>query len=206
MHKSIIGIALIAALIIAVPASADQRAVSGFDSIAANDPVRVEITMGPTFSVNVTGDDAERVATRVEGDTLRVYQLNRPWFGSRQLDAVVRITMPDLTAIAAARGASVRAGSIQADAISLVAAMGGDIRISGTCSSVDVSASMGASINASEFACATADISAAMGAEVRANASQSAEASASMGGAINVAGGPTHRDSSASMGGSISFN
>lgn len=187
------------------PASAELRDVAAFDSVAARDPVRVEIASGPAHSVNVSGADAARIATRVEGETLRIYQTNRPWFGSNHLDALVRITTPDISAIAAARGASVVASDIEADDMSLSAAMGAAIRISGSCNTLDASAAMGASINANSFACGSADVSAAMGGEARVNASQSADASASMGGAVNVAGGASRGSTSSSMGGSISF-
>ncbi|MBX3510170.1 MAG: DUF2807 domain-containing protein, partial [Hyphomonadaceae bacterium] len=182
------------------------RDVSNFSAIAASDAVLVEVMTGPSYAVTVTGDDAARITTRMDGDTLRIHMTNRPWFGNPRLDAVVRVTAPRLSSISAARGATVRAENVVADDMALAAAMGAAIRVSGTCAHVDVSAAMGASVNAAQFACASANVSASMGAEVRVNASQTAEASASMGGDISVVGGAQRGRTAASMGGAIRFN
>jgi len=96
-------LAAIGALALTGAAAAETRALSGFNGVAAADPIRVEIATGSAYAVEVTGGDAARVATQVEGDTLRIFQRNRPWFGGgRRLDASVRITMPEIDAISAA--------------------------------------------------------------------------------------------------------
>lgn len=82
--------------------------------------------------------------------------------------------------------------------------MGGEVRLAGTCRTHDVSASMGGYVRADDLACLTVDASSSMGGDIRANASQSYEASAAMGGAVNVAGGAIARDTSTALGGSIS--
>lgn len=187
-------------------ASAAPRDVGAFNAIRASDQLRVEIATGERHGVDVSGGDASRIITRVDNGELRIRLRARPWFSSPQLDAVVRVTTPGVTAIAASRGVTVRAENIAAAHLSLSASMGADIRISGQCGALQASASMGGSIDARALACETGAASASMGGSARVNTSQALQASASMGGSVNVDGAPAERDSSSSMGGSVSFN
>jgi hypothetical protein len=224
MHRLIAPSLLFAAL--ALPAAAEMRNLRGFDEIYASDRIRVDVSVGAEYSVEVTGADAERVRTRIENGQLRISDARRPWFGrTPQLDAHVRVTAPEVEGVAAARGAEVRANlaggscssfsaaaamggeavveSIQCDDVDASAAMGGVLRLEGACRMLDVSAAMGGEVRADRLQCELVDASAAMGGDIRAFASQSYDASAAMGGAINVAGGARVSDRSSVMGGSI---
>ncbi len=197
----------ILALTLATPAAAETRDLSGFTGVSAADRVRVEVSEGPRYSVEITGRDAGRVRTRVEDNTLRISQANRPWFGrTPRLDAVVRVTAPNIDDLAASRGAELHAENLQADDLSVAVAMGAELWVSGTCDDLDASASMGAIIHANNMACSTADISASMGAEAEVNAASTFDASASMGAVVNVSGGATRGDVSTSMGAEVSQN
>jgi hypothetical protein len=193
-----------AAIALATAAAAETRNLSGFTGVAAEDQVDVEIRTGEGYSVNVTGRDAARIRTEVRNGTLKIRDANRPWFGRyRVLDATVAITLPRLEELAAARGAEIEARDITARDISISAAMGGVIEISGTCAALDVSVAMGGVLDADNFRCATADISAAMGGVAEVYATERFDASAAMGGTIDIAGG-ARGESSSSMGGVIS--
>jgi len=214
------------ALTLASPATAETRNLSGFDRVNAADRLTVAISIGENYSVEVTGSDAERVRTRIEGDTLRIQDARRPWFGRNpHLDAHVRITVPAIEGVAASRGAELVASlaggacndfsvaaamggtanvtGAQCDDVDAAAAMGGEISIAGTCNDLDASAAMGGYLRAQDLHCATVDASASMGGDIRAFASQHYDASASMGGSINVAGGANASDTATIMGGSV---
>lgn len=193
----------VVALVMATSASAETRDLRGFNSIGASDQMRVEISVGGEYAVEVTGADAARVRTRVEDGTLLIDQRNRPWFGSRHLNAVVRISVPELESIAAARGVEVNARGVDSERFDIAAAMGAEVRVSGTCGVLDAAAAMGASIRADELQCRTADVSAAMGGSARVYASETYEGSASMGGSIDISGDGASRGRSTAMGGSI---
>jgi hypothetical protein len=195
--------AAVVALVMAASASAETRNLRDFNSIGASDQMRVEISVGGEYAVEVTGADAARVRTRVEDGTLLIDQRNRPWFGSRHLNAVVRISVPELESIAAARGVEVNARGVDAERFDIAAAMGAEVRVSGTCGVLDAAAAMGASIRADELQCRTADVSAAMGGSARVYASETYEGSASMGGSIDISGDGASRGRSTAMGGSI---
>ncbi|HYD72453.1 MAG TPA: DUF2807 domain-containing protein [Candidatus Binatia bacterium] len=216
---------LIAAAL-AGPAGAETRSLSGFQAVDAEDRLTVTIGIGDAYAVDVTGSDAGRISTHVDGRTLYIEDERRPLLGrSPRLDAHVRVTMPAIESVSAARGAQLAAnlaggacdefsasaamgGSANIEnalcnGVSSTAAMGGEVRIAGTCRRHDVSASMGGYIRARDMQCATVDASASMGGDINAYASQSYDASASMGGSINVVGGASASDTSSIMGGSV---
>jgi hypothetical protein len=224
--KRLIAPALIA-LALAAPAAAENRALSGFQAVDAEDRITVTITVGDAYAVEVTGSDAGRIRTHIDGRTLYIEDERRPFFGrSPRLDAQVRITAPAIESVSASRGAELAANlsggscddfsaaasmggsasvtGAQCGAVSTSASMGGEVRIAGACRSHDVSASMGAFVRANEMQCATVDASASMGGDVRAFASQAYDASASMGGSIDIDGGGRATGTSSVMGGSIS--
>ena len=206
-------------------ASAEQRNLTGFTSVNAQDRIRVEVTTGD-YSVQVIGTDADRVRTRIENGTLKIYNGRRPWFGSGpRLDATIRVSAPSLDGVSAARGAeltasvtgscrdfdaaaamggSVAVSGLRCNSVNASAAMGGDLRVNGECRSLSVSAAMGGDVDADDLECERVDASAAMGGSVTAFASEYYDASAAMGGSIDVAGGAQAHETSAAMGGSVS--
>lgn len=200
-------IAGLAVLSIASLASAETRNVSGFTGVSAADRIAVEVTVGPAYRVDVTGSDARRVSTRVDGDTLRIRRSNRPWFGGTPpIDATVRITMPEIEHLGASMGAELTATDIHSDDLSLSASMGGELSAAGACGALDASASMGGSIKAEGLHCRDADISVSMGGAASVYASNQFDVSASMGGSVSVAGEGRAADVSLSMGGSLDRN
>jgi len=216
------------ALALAGPAAADTRDLSGFREIHSAGKFDVEFTQGDAYSVRVNGSDAADVITRVTGNALRITQRGNSWFGgNRRLDARVVVTAPRIEALSAARGASVRAegeisapdltlsavqggalnvASLAADELSLHASQGGAIEASGQCGTVRASASMGGALSADGVNCARAHASASMGGVASVHAREFLDASATMGGAVNVSGHPTQNDTSSMMGGAISIN
>jgi len=191
------------AMLLVAPAAAETRSHSGFDSVGAQDQITVIITVGGEYSVDVSGPDAERVLTEVEDGTLKIRQRSRSWFGNHNLDATVRISMPELESVAAARGVELTASGVNAQHFEIAAAMGAEVRVTGTCRSLDAAAAMGAVIRADELLCETAEVAAAMGGDARVYASQTYEGAASMGGSINVSGDGASRGNSTAMGGTI---
>jgi hypothetical protein len=201
MRKLAIVPALAAFIVLAAPAAADMRSHTGFDSIKAEDDIEISVSLGETYAVEVTGADAGRVLTSVDDRQLRIRQRNRPWFGSTQnLDAQVRVVLPRLEGLAAARAAVIRADSINATEMNLAAAMAGEIHISGECDTLDVAVAMGGVVDARNFHCATADIAASMGGEADVHVADSYDVAGSMGAAVTVSGQGQQGDVALSMG------
>lgn len=202
MRKFVLASAAILAL--AAPATAEVRAHSGFDGVAASGHFDVEVSIGAEFLVDITGPDAARLRTHVEDDTLKIQTRNRPWFGGEpHVNATVHVTLPRLESLVAARGAEVSAVGLDSDDLDLVAAMGGELTASGACGALSATAAMGGVINAGDLHCVSADVSAAMGGDARVFATESLDASAAMGGSVRVGGAPAHTDISTAMGGDV---
>jgi hypothetical protein len=205
MRNILIATAAFAAL--AGVANAEIRNVSNFTGVSASDRIHVEVSIGDRYHVEVTGSDADKVTTRVDDDNLIIRRTNRPfWGGTPPIDATVRVTMPAVENLGSSRGAELTAENITAQNISLAAAMGGELRVSGTCATVDAAVSMGGTIRAQDLECQNANIAASMGGDARVFAANSFDASASMGGSVNVAGGGRGDDIATAMGGSVDTN
>jgi hypothetical protein len=220
-------LAVATGLLLVGAAQAETRDLSGFTHVNASGRFRVEVVTGEHFSVSVDGADAERVRTAVEDDTLVIEPRNRPWLGgSPRLDALVRVTLPRLEgasaaqgmamaadvagacgdfSAAAAMGASLTVTSLECATVEAVAAMGGDLNLTGACGTLEGTAAMGGNVNARALVCEHANVNAAMGGGVAAFAAQSYDATAAMGGSINLGGSPQRGDRSSSMGGSITL-
>lgn len=198
-------ITAVALVALAGVATAETRQVSGFTNVQASDRIEVIVSPGESYRVEVTGSDADKVTTRVDDDdTLVIRRTHRPfWGGTPPIDARVRVTMPRIEGLASARGAELTATGVSATSLSLAAAMGGTLEVSGTCTNLEAAAAMGGSIDATEMRCENADVAASMGGDARVFASNRLDVAASMGGSVNVAGGGQVGDVALSMGGSL---
>lgn len=203
--KYALAVAVAATLLLSTAgANAETRALSNFTSVKAYDHLVVEVRNGPHYAIEVTGPQADRIVTSIDIDgALKINERNRPWFGpDHRIDALVRVTMPNVTSLAAAKGAALTAYDITGEDVSLVAAMGGELTINGSCHAVDATAAMGGVLRAQNFHCLSADISAAMGGDANVFATNTFDATAAMGGSVRIAGG-AHGNTTAAMGGSI---
>lgn len=223
MRDILISAALV--LAVALPAAAETRALSGFSEISARNGIRLEISQGDAYAVEVLGRDASKITTNVAGDRLIISRRGFFNFGPGP-DARVRVTLPRLSALEASSGVEIALGAMETprldinlsqgaelDAaglnvgdLSLSASQGADVTLSGQCETLSVRASMGGNVAADNLRCANAVANAAMGGNVEIRADQSIEANASMGGMIDVAGAPARRTISAGMGGAVDFD
>ncbi len=98
-------------------AHAETRNLSNFTGVSAADRIRVDVTVGEGYRVDVSGSDAERVSTRIDNDgTLVIRRANRPiWGGTPPIDAAVRITMPAVDSLTSSRGAELNVANVSAE-------------------------------------------------------------------------------------------
>lgn len=185
-------------------AAADTRPLANFDKVNASAGTQVEITVGPSFQVNVEGRDAARIVTRVSGDTLVVEPertVGFHWRGRR--DALVRVSMPAVEGLGASSGARIRAAGVAGGAVSLDASSGAAIDVAGACATFSADASSGASIDAEALRCERGSVSASSGASAHVYATGRLDVDASSGGDVVAFGDPGIGDISLSSGGSL---
>lgn len=192
----------VAALSFTGVAAAETRPLSGFTRVSASAGTDVEVTVGDTFQVEVTGRDAARIVTRVSGDQLFVHPVRGfSWRAPR--DVEIRVTMPRIEGLSVSSGADLTATGINSESVSLDASSGADLRVSGRCGSVSASASSGSDIHAEALRCESGSADVSSGADIRVFASGRLDADASSGGGVIVHGNPGLGDVDLSSGGSV---
>lgn len=191
------------AIVGAGTAFAEPRNLSGFTGVSASAGTDVTVTIGQSFSVDVSGPGADRVITRVSGDTLLIGRRSSwfSWGASRR--AEVRVTMPRIEALSASSGADLIATGVNGGDIALESSSGADLRVSGRCASFNAEASSGAGLHAQDLRCETGSVEASSGGDARVFASGRINVEASSGGGVVAYGNPGVGNIDTSSGGSF---
>jgi hypothetical protein len=200
MRLIFVGCAL--AIVCAGTALAAPRNLSGFTRVSASAGTDVNVTIGPGFSVDVSGPGADRVVTRVSGQTL-VVERQRGWHWGPSQRAQVTVTMPRAEGLSASSGADLVATGVNGGAIDLDSSSGADLRVSGACASFSADASSGSDIHAQELRCENGSVEVSSGAEARVFAAGRLNVDASSGGGVVAYGNPGIGNISLSSGGSL---
>jgi hypothetical protein len=200
MRLILAGCALVVAS--AGTAFAEPRDHSGFTRVDASAGTDVTVTVGPNFSVDVSGPGANEVVTRVRGGTLVVERPPGFHWGSWR-DSEVRVTMPRVEGLSASSGAELIASGVNGGDVSLDSSSGADLRVSGTCGSFTADVSSGANIRAENLRCENGSIDASSGADARVYASGRLNVDASSGGGVLAYGDPNIGNIDLSSGGSL---
>lgn len=183
-------------------AHAEVRNLSGFTKVSASAGTDVEVTVGGAFRVEVTGRDADRIVTRVSGDTLIVEPVRGwSWRGPRQ--ANIRVTMPRVDGLSASSGADLIATGVNGGDIELDSSSGADLRVSGACANFTADASSGADLHAENLRCENGSVDVSSGADARVYASGRLDVDASSGGGVLAYGNPNIGNIDLSSGGSL---
>lgn len=189
------------ALLAAGSAQADTRNLAGFTKVEANAGTDVEVTVGAAFRVEVTGRDADRIITRIVGDTLVVEpQRGFSWRGRQ---ANIRVSMPSVDGLSASSGADLVATGVNAQNLALDSSSGADLRVSGACATFNADASSGADIHAQNLRCENGNVDASSGGGARVFASGRLDVDASSGGSVVAYGNPGIGNIDLSSGGSL---
>ena len=178
-----VALGLAAAILLVSPASAETRALSGFESVSASGRVEVEIVIGSHYAVDLTGPRVDQVITRVVAGRLEI-ETRRQNGPRRGRDAHVRITMPNLRALDISAGADVRARAIAAGAFAIDASSGALADITGSCGALTIDISSGANVRAGGFRCAEVRAEASSGASAIVHAADAIAVDASSGASV----------------------
>lgn len=200
MRLILAGFAL--AIAVAGTALAAPRDLSGFTGVSASAGTDVAVTVGPGFSVDVSGPGADRVVTRIAGRTL-VVEYRSNWFWGPRPRAEVRVTMPRVESLSASSGADLVVTGVNGGDIALDSSSGADLRVSGRCASFTAEASSGADLHAQALRCENGSVDASSGADARVFASGRLDVEASSGGGVIAYGNPGIGDIDLSSGGSL---
>lgn len=183
-------------------ALAEQRNLSNFTNVEANAGTDVDVTVGPGFSVDVSGPGADRIVSRVQGHTL-VVERQRGFHLGASPRARVRVSMPRVEGLSASSGADLNVTGVDGGDIALDSSSGADLRVSGRCASFTADVSSGADIHAQDLRCENGSIDASSGGDARVFASGRLNVDASSGGGVVAYGNPGIGNIDLSSGGSL---
>lgn len=169
--------------------------LQGFDRISVGGVYELDVSVGPEFSVTVSG--AEDEMARMEIDVVdgvlelgqQVHKLGkRRW---RNMGLTATISLPTLTAIDVAGVAEADVAGVDAETFSASLSGVGEVDLAGTCGSLTARVSGVGELDASELHCADVDVRVSGVGEARVYASKSVYASVSGVGSIDVDGSPS---------------
>jgi hypothetical protein len=183
-------------------ALAAPRDHSGFTRVDSSAGTDVQVTVGSGFSVDVSGPGADRVVTRVSGQTL-VVERRRGFSWGVPRQALVRVTMPRVEGLSVSSGSDLNVTGVNGGDITLDSSSGADLRVTGRCASFVADASSGADIHAQELRCENGSVDASSGADARVFASGRLNVDASSGGGVVAYGNPSIGNVDLSSGGSF---
>jgi hypothetical protein len=190
--------------------------------------VRVETTRGGVLDkLDITVSRGELRARRDNGNLLDIILggglLNMLDFGR---DATLYITLPKVTGVQAASGASVSVDKVtselvdvsassggrvevetaEANALKLSVSSGGTVSLAGSCATLDLSFSSGGRISAPELDCVDLHVSGSRGGSAEVSASGDVTGGLSSGASLTMRGNPQSLDVKSSSGGNVSIH
>ncbi len=214
----------------AMPVHAAEKTfdLSGFSEVSVSRGINVTIETGP-FAVEAETSRRglmRRLDVSVRGDKLIITRDNGwSFFMMGMTDRYdVTVSMPELEALTANSGSSVKAdldkpvdaldidvssgaqvelSFANAGKLSVEASSGSNIELAGLCGDAQIDASGGSDVDAEDLTCQTADLSASSGADIEIAVIQSVSGRVSSGGDIDVFGAPTILQMKESSGGDM---
>lgn len=200
MRLILAGCALVA--VMAGTAAAEPRNASGFTRVHASAATNVEVTVGQGFSVDVSGPGADRVITRVSGQTLIVERPRGFHFGPAPR-ALVRVSMPRADGLEASSAAELTATGVNGGNLALGASSAGTLRVSGRCATFEADSSSGGDLRAQDLHCENGNVEASSGGGARVFASGRLNVDASSGGHVIAYGNSNIGNVDLSSGGTL---
>lgn len=189
------------------PAAGETRSypLTGFTGISVASGVSVKLLEGP-FSVTVEADSKaiEEITLKVNKGILEINRKSRfSIVTSPRRDYVVTVQAPPMSSISAASGSEINGAGLRMEDLTLVVSSGASVELTGTCTSLQATASSGAQLTGDKLACRSVRTAASSGSDIIVRASEAAAASASSGASIRIMGSPSRLNMSSSSGGSV---
>ena len=214
MRKILFGSAMLAAATVLAASTAfagpqQSYDFSGFDELDVAAGIEVVYKSADQFSVSADFRRGGPEDLKIHQDGDRLYISKKLMSGGRddQLRVTLTVTSPELNAVEASSGSSVKAEGVASDAFALKVSSGASVEISGTCGNLALKVSSGGSANARELICERVTANASSGGSADAYASVQASSKTSSGGSIEIWGNPSDRSANKSIsGGSTSFH
>lgn len=167
----------------------ETRKVSGFTKIDASGAVNVEVTVGSSFSVEVTADDnlLANIKTEASGDTLKIFSEDRI---SSKTKINIKVSMPEIENFEVSGASSGSVTNVKADDLELKASGASKIKIEGTVNELNADASGASTIDAENLKTEDAEVEASGASNAVVAVNNELKASASGASKISYIGEP----------------
>jgi hypothetical protein len=130
--------------------SKETRTAKDFTKVEAGGSAQIQITVGPSYSVAVEGDNniVPLIETTVDGDKLVIHNKKSI---SPKLDLVVKITMPHLDGVSLSGATTTQIEGVNEDKLQLDTSGASNVTIKGKAKNLDLSISGAGSVKADEL-------------------------------------------------------
>ena len=166
-----------------------------FDSVSIGGVYEVDIKVGPSYSISLTGneDQMENVKVSTEDNTLYLGKKDKKYKKKKQHNhkgIIASITLPDLEALKVSGVASGDVENIDADDFDLSVSGVAEVNIDGSCNTLTARVSGVGELDAENLKCKDVDVTLSGVGEVSVYASKSVDVKASGVGNVQVYGNP----------------
>ncbi|MEM7159456.1 MAG: head GIN domain-containing protein [Myxococcota bacterium] len=167
----------------------ESRSPGDFDSIDVGGPFRVEVVVGESTAVSVSGDDnvVPKVRTEVDGSRLHV---DLPGRVMTDLPLTVTIATPTLVELDAGGASTVTISGVQAENFEVDLSGASQATIRGQSEALEVDVSGASQLHAKDLSAAKVDVEASGASKVSVTATREVDVDASGASTINVHGNP----------------
>lgn len=166
-----------------------------FDSVSIGGVYEVDIKVGPSYSISLTGneDQMENVKVKSEDGMLYLGKKDKKYKKKKQHNhkgIIAKITLPDLEALRVSGVASGDVENVDADDFDLSVSGVAEVNIDGTCNALTARVSGVGELDAENFKCKDVNVTLSGVGEVSVHASESVDVKASGVGDVQVYGKP----------------
>lgn len=165
-----------------------------FDKISITGVYELDVEVGQPFSVVLSGRASEMkdIVVKRDGDMLELGQKkkNKTYDRKNRKGIQAKISLPSLNALQIAGVGTGEIKGVESDIFELEIGGVGELKITGTCGTLDADVAGVGEITMKGLKCKTADISLAGVGEMSAYASETVDVSAAGVGSVDIYGGP----------------
>ena len=167
--------------------------VSGFDEIEVTGVYKIDLEVGPDFSLSASGREKEmqRAIVKVEnGVLILAHEKKRGWMGGNRKAVKVVATMPALRALRVSGVGDVDVEGVETDEFTVRVSGVGDVEIAGACARLDARVSGVGDLDARKLECADVKVTLSGVGDASVYASDVVDARVSGVGGVDVYGSP----------------
>ena len=167
-----------------------REGYKNFDRIAASGAIKLKISQGSGYKVNLVGNEASKKAIKIEqhGDQLKISTKN--WKGHSNLNITVEITMPSIRELELSGACTALAKGFKENNIEIEINGASNLDLEGQTQSLDIELSGASFLNASRLKARKVDIEASGASKIKVWADNTLHVEASGASHIQYGGNP----------------